>query len=443
MPKRCIPFMIKVDISNVWGSVEFADLMQIEHDVAAAHAALADGSGAGSEYLGWMDLPGQEPGLQIDRILAAAGRIRQDSEILVVVGAGGSCLGARAGIEFLQGENRNLTRSQGDPQILFTGSSLSTRQWNELRQMLDGKDFSLAIVSKSGSTVEPAIAARALRWMLERKYGTDCARRRIYAVTDPVGGALRAMAQEEGWESFNFPGNVCGRFGVLCAAGLLPMAAAGVDIRRVLAGAQEAREAYALRSYENPVWLYAAVRNLMLRRGKTMELLCYPEPGLRPFGRWWQQLFAESEGKQGRGLFPVGVEFPADLHCLGQMIQQGQRNLFETVLRFAPPQQHCTIDSDVKNLDQLNYLAGKHLDYVDEIAFQSALSAHVDGGVPVVSMECGEMSEETLGDLFYFMELSCAISAYILGVNPFDQSGIEPYNAKLMQLLGKPGYEKL
>ncbi len=443
MPKRCIPVMINIDISNVWGSVEFADLMDMEQEVAAAHAALADGSGAGSEYLGWMRLPDQQSGAEIDRILAAAQRIRQDSETLVVVGAGGSCLGARAGIEFLQGENRNLLRGKGDPQILFTGSSLSTRQWNELRQMLDGKDFSIALISKSGSTVEPAIVARALRWMLERKYGTDCARQRIYAVTDPLDGSLRTMAQEEGWGSFCFPGNVCGRFGVLSAAGLLPMAVAGVDIRRVLTGAREAGEAYALRSYENPVWLYAAVRNLMLRRGKAIELLCYPEPGLRLFARWWQQLFAESEGKKGRGLFPTGVEFPAELHCLGQMIQQGQRNLFETALRFAPPQQRCTIDSDVRNLDQLNYLAGKSLDFVDERAFQSAVSAHVDGGVPVITMECGEMSEETLGDLFYFMELSCAISAYILGVNPFDQPGIEPYRGNLLGMLGKPGYEKL
>lgn len=435
--------MIKVDISNVWGSVEFADLMEIEREVAAAHAALADGSGAGSEHLGWMELPDFESNSEIQRLLAAAQRIRQDSDVLVVVGTGGACLGARAAIEFLQGENRNLVRGKGDPQILFTGSSLSTRQWNELRQMLDGKDFSIVIVSKSGSTVEPAIAARALRWMLERKYGTDCARQRIYAITDPLSGSLRSMAQEAGWENFCIPGNVCGRFGILSPAGLFPMAVAGVNIRQVLQGAQEARDAYALRSYENPVWLYAAVRNLMLRRGKAIELLCLPEPGQRLFGRWWQQLFAQSEGKQGRGLFPTSAEFPADLHCLGQLIQQGQRNLFETVLRFDPPRQHCTIDSDVKDLDHLNYLAGKHLDFVEESAYQSAVSAHVDGGVPVITMECGEISEATLGNLIYFMELSCAISAYILGVNPFDQPGIEPYRGNLLRLLGKPGYENL
>lgn len=435
--------MIKVDISNVWGSVEFGELMQIEREVAAAHAALTDGSGAGFDYLGWMAPPDPNANPEIDQILSAAERIRQDSDVLVVVGTGGTYLGARACIEFLQGENRNLGRKKGDPQILYTGSSLSTRQWNELRQMLDGKDFSLAILSKSGAAPESAIAARALRWMLERKYGTDCARRRIYAVTDPKNGSLRTMATEAGWTCFAIPGNVCAAFSALSPAGLLPMAVAGIDIRQVLRGARIGSENGSLRSYENPVWLYAAVRNLMLRRGKTTELLCSSEPGLRLFGRWWQQLFAGAEGKQGLGLFPVSVEFPVDMHGLGQMIQQGQRNLFETVLRFDPPRQRCTIDSDVNDLDQLNYLAGKSLDEVEECAFQSTVSTHVDEGVPVITMECGEMDEGTLGELIYFMELSCAISASILGVNPFDHPGIEAYHAKLFHLLGRPENEKL
>ena len=433
--------MMKVDISNVWGCVEFGDLMSIEKEVAAAHAALSDGSGAGKEYLGWMKLPTREATAELTRIQAAAEKIRATSDVFVVIGIGGSYLGSRAAIELLQGPNRNIGRGKGDPQIFYAGNSLSTRHWNELCRLLDEKDFSIAIISKSGTTTEPAVATRALRWMLERKYGTDGARERIYAITDPVKGALRQMANEEGWETFSIPPSVGGRYSVLSAVGLLPMSVAGINIFDLLAGAADARELYDLRSYENPVWLYAAIRNLMYRHGKQIELFESFEPGFSMFGRWWQQLFGESEGKDGKGLFPVTAEFTADLHSLGQMIQQGRRNLFETMLRFDPPEQVFTIGSDVNNLDSLNYLAGKQLDFVDESAFQGTVSAHVDGGVPVITMDCGALEERTVGELFYFLELACGISAYILGVNPFNQPGVEQYKRNMFRLLGKPGYE--
>ena len=435
--------MIKLDISNVWGSVEFGDLMAIEKEVSAAHAALSEGTGAGSGFLGWMNLPTREETAEIARIQAAAEKIRKTSDVFVVIGIGGSYIGSRAAIELLQGPNRNLGRGKGDPQIFYAGNSLSTRHWNELCRLLDEKDFSIAIISKSGTTTEPALATRALRWMLERKYGTDGARERIYAITDPIKGALRQMAEEEGWQTFSIPPSVGGRFSVLSPVGLLPMAAAGIDIRKLLSGSMDAKERLDLRSYENPVWLYAAIRNLMLRHGKQIEIFESFEPGFQAFGRWWQQLFGESEGKDGKGLFPATAEFTADLHSLGQLIQQGRRNMFETMLRFDPPEQRFTIGSDVKNLDKLNYLAGKQLDFVDECAYQGTISAHVDGGVPVITLDCGPLDEAAVGELFYFLELSCGVSAYILGVNPFNQPGVERYKRNMFSLLGKPGYEKI
>ena len=435
--------MIEVDISNIWGQITLSDLLEMEKEVFAAHMALSEGSGAGKEYLGWLDLPTREETPEQKRIQAAAEKIRWDSQVCVVIGIGGSYLGPRAAIELLQGPNRNLGKGKGDPQIFFAGNSLSTRHWNELMGLLEGKDFSLIVISKSGTTTEPAIAFRNLRWMLERKYGTDEANSRIYAITDPCGGALRQMAEEAGWESFSIPPSIGGRFSVLTAVGLLPMAVAGIDIAEVLKGAMDGKEAYDLRSFENPVWLYAAVRNLLQRSGKAVELFVSYEPGFAMFGRWWQQLFGESEGKDGKGLFPATAEFTADLHSLGQLVQQGERNLFETMVRFAPPEQKCTIGSDVKNLDGLNYLAGKTLDFVDEQAFQGTLAAHVDGGVPVITMDCGELNARKVGELFYFLELCCAVSAYVLGVNPFNQPGVEQYKHNMFRLLGKPGYEEM
>ena len=434
--------MIQVDISNIWGQISLPDLLALEKEVFDAHNMLTDGTGEGRDYLGWLNLPAKEATEEIERIRNAANQIRSNSDVLVVIGIGGSYLGPRAAIELLQGCNHNIGKGRGNPQIFFAGNSLSTRQWHELQRLLEGKDFSIVIISKSGTTTEPAIATRALRWMLERKYGTDGARSRTYAITDPADGALRQMATEEGWETFVIPPDVGGRFSVLTAVGLLPMAVAGIDIMEVLSGAADGKENYDLRSFENPVWLYTAVRNLLYRTGKKIELLESFEPGFRTFGGWWQQLFGESEGKDGKGIFPVYAEFTADLHSLGQMIQQGERNLFETMLRFDPPAQKVTIGSDYKDLDGLNYLAGKTLDFVDEQAYQGTLAAHVDGGVPVLTVECGELNSRKLGELFYFFQLSCGISAYTLGVNPFDQPGVEFYKRNMFALLGKPGYEQ-
>ena len=433
--------MIKVDISNVWGEIALPDLLAVEKEVAAAHATLTEKTGAGNDFLGWLDLPAEEPTEEMIRVQAAADRIRESSDVFVVIGIGGSYLGPRAAIELMQGCNHNMGKGKGNPQIYFAGNGLSTRAWNELQRLLEGKDFSIAIISKSGTTTEPAIATRALRWMLERKYGTDEAKSRIYAITDPCKGALRQMATEEGWETFVIPPNVGGRYSVLTAVGLLPLAVAGLDIKVIMAGACEAKKSYDLRSFENPVWLYAGVRNLLYRRGKVIELLESFEPGFKMMGGWWQQLFGESEGKDGKGIFPVTAEFTADLHSLGQMIQQGERNIFETMVRFDAPEQKMVIGGDVKNLDGLNYLEGKTLDFVDEKAFLGTLAAHVDGGVPVITMDMGELNDAKLGEMFYFFELACGVSAYMLDVNPFNQPGVEFYKRNMFQLLGKPGYE--
>ena len=433
--------MIKVDISNVWGDLSLPDLLNAEKEVFDAHMTLSEGNGAGNDFLGWLNLPVAQETEEISRIRAAAQKIRSDSDVFVVIGIGGSYLGPRAAIELMQGCNHNIGKEKGNPQIYYAGNTLSTRAWNELTRLLEGKDFSIAIISKSGTTTEPAIATRALRWLLERRYGTDGARKRTYAITDPVNGALRQMATEEGWETFVIPPDVGGRYSVLTAVGLLPMAVAGIDPMEVMKGACEAKKAYDIRSFENPVWLYAATRNLLYRNGKVMEIMESFEPGYRMMGGWWQQLFGESEGKDGKGIFPVSAEFTTDLHSLGQMIQQGERNMFETMIRFDPPAQELVIDGDYKNLDGLNYLEGKTLDFVDEQAFQGTLAAHVDGNVPVITMNMGELNAQKLGEMFYFFELACGISAYMLGVNPFNQPGVEFYKRNMFQLLGKPGYE--
>ena len=432
--------MITVDISNIWGDLSLPELLGAEKEVFDAHMMLTDKNGEGSDFLGWMDLPVTEETDEIRRIRAAAKTIRETSDVFVVIGIGGSYLGPRAAIELLQGCNRNLGKGKGDPQILFAGNTLSTRAWHELVKLLEGKDFSIAIISKSGTTTEPAIATRALRWLLERRYGTDGAKKRTYAITDPENGALRQMANEEGWESFVIPPSVGGRYSVLTAVGLLPMAVAGIDPMEVMQGAAEAKQEYDLRSFENPVWLYAAIRNLLYRKGKCIEVLESFEPGFKMMGGWWQQLFGESEGKDGKGIFPVSAEFTPDLHSLGQMIQQGERNLFETMIRFDAPENAYTIGSDYKNLDGLNYLEGKTLAFVDEQAYRGTLAAHVDGGVPVITMEAGKLDAKKLGELFWFFELSCGISAYVLGVNPFNQPGVEFYKRNMFELLGKPGY---
>ncbi len=434
--------MIKVDISNIWGQLTLNDLLATEKEVFDAHKTLTEGTGEGNDFLGWLNLPVAEPTEEICRIRAAAKRIREDSDVFVVIGIGGSYLGPRAAIELMQGCNHNMGKGKGNPQIYYAGNTLSTRAWNELVRLLEGKDFSIAIISKSGTTTEPAIATRALRSLLEQKYGAEGAKKRTYAITDPVKGALRQMATEEGWETFVIPANVGGRYSVLTAVGLLPLAVAGIDPMELMAGAYKAKQEYDLRSFENPVWLYAAARNLLYRKGKAIEILESFEPGFRMMGGWWQQLFGESEGKDGKGIFPVSAEFTPDLHSLGQMIQQGERNIFETMVRFDAPEALLTIGGDEKNLDGLNYLEGKTLDFVDEQAFLGTLAAHVDGNVPVITMDMGELNNEKLGEMFYFFELACGISAYMLGVNPFNQPGVEFYKRNMFRLLGKPGYEK-
>ena len=433
--------MINVDISNVWGSLSLPDLLEIEQEVACAHQTLTEGTGAGADFRGWMELPAREETEELDRIRKAAEKIRSDSDVCVVIGIGGSYLGPRAAMELLQGRDRNLGKGRGDPQIFFAGNSLSTRAWNALTALLEGKDFSLIVISKSGTTLESAIAFRGLRWLLERKYGTDEAAKRIYAVTDPQKGALRRMAEEEKWESFEIPAGVGGRFSVLSPVGLLPMAVAGIDIGEVLKGALDAKQEYDLRSFENPVWLYAGVRNALYRQGKGIELLESFEPDFRYFGYWWQQLFGESEGKDGKGIFPATAEFTADLHSLGQLIQQGQRNLFETVVRFDPPEKQHIIGSGWKDLDGISYLEGKTLDHVEAMAFEGTVMAHEAGGVPVLIMDCGPLTGYTLGNLIYFFQLACAVSAYTLGVNPFDQPGVESYKENMFRLLGRPEQE--
>ena len=433
--------MIKVDISNVWGQLSLPNLLSAEKEVFEAHQKLTEGSGEGNDFLGWLELPVEQETDEIRRIRAAAQRIRESSDVFVVIGIGGSYLGPRAAIELMQGANHNIGKGKGNPQIYYAGNGLSTRAWNELQRLLEGKDFSIAIISKSGTTTEPAIATRALRWMLERKYGTEGAKKRTYAITDPCKGALRQMATEEGWETFVIPPDVGGRYSVLPAVGLLPMAVAGIDPMEVMRGAAQAKKDYDIRSFENPVWLYAAIRNLLYRNGKAIEILESFEPGFKMMGGWWQQLFGESEGKDGKGIFPVSAEFTADLHSLGQMIQQGERNIFETMVRFDAPQQKAVVGGDYKNLHGLNSLEGKTLDFVDQQAFLGTLAAHVDGGVPVITMDMGELTNEKLGEMFYFFELSCGVSAYMLGVNPFNQPGVEFYKRNMFKLLGKPGYE--
>ena len=433
--------MIQMDLSHIRQFIPLPYEEARAAQLRLAHSHLQHGDGAGGEFTGWVQLPRQYDREEFARIQAAARKIQQDSQALVVIGIGGSYLGARGVIECLCSPNYNL-KKKNTPNIYFIGNGLSSEALTEVMELVEDVDFSVNVISKSGTTTEPAIATRALRWMLERKYGTAGAKERIFAITDPCKGALRQMATEEGWETFVIPQNVGGRYSVLTPVGLLPLAVAGIDIMEMMNGAVDAKETYNLRSFENPVWQYAAVRNLLYRNGKAMEIFESYEPGFKMFGGWWQQLFGESEGKDGKGLFPVTAEFTADLHSLGQMIQQGQRNIFETMVRFDPPAARYTIGSDWKNLDGLNYLEGKTLDFVDEKAYLGTVAAHVDGGVPVITMDCGELNDRKVGELFYFLELCCGVSAYILDVNPFNQPGVELYKRNMFQLLGKPGYEK-
>lgn len=388
-------------------------------------------TGKGSEMLGWLHWPSNVKSSWISSIIEAGQQIQKQSEVLVVIGIGGSHLGAKAALEFLSAHQEGV-------EVIFAGQHLSTLALQQVLDYLEGKDFSINMISKSGTTTEPAIAFRILRQKLEAKYGKKEAAQRIYATTDAQHGALRELADQEGYTSFEVPDDIGGRYSILTAVGLLPLVAAGIDIRSLLQGARQAEKEYGKHTEENDALRYAALRNQLYGNGKKIELLVNYDPQLNSFGGWWQQLFGESEGKNGMGLFPASSSFTTDLHSLGQYIQEGERHLFETVLFFENPPVALDIPSDAQNHDGLNYLAGKSLHHVNKQAFQGTLDAHEEGGVPNIVFQLHSATPETLGYLFYFFEYACAISGYMLDVNPFDQPGVEAYKKNMFRLLGKP-----
>ncbi|MGP4076612.1 glucose-6-phosphate isomerase [Halobacillus sp. K22] len=416
------------------------------HDaVTLAHEALHEKKGAGSDFLGWLDLPEDYDKEEFERINHSAEKIKSDSDVLLVIGIGGSYLGARAALEMLNHSfyNELASEDRNTPQVFFVGNSISAPYMNELFDVLKNKDVSINVISKSGTTTEPAIAFRLFRKFLEEKYGVEEARKRIYATTDKEKGALKTLALEQGYETFVVPDDVGGRYSVLTAVGLLPIAASGIDINEMMKGAQSARqELSSSKLSENPAYQYAAVRNVLYNKGKTIEMLVNYEPSLQYFGEWWKQLFGESEGKDQKGIFPASANFSTDLHSLGQYVQDGRKDLFETVLHVERPASDITIEEDEQNLDGLNYLAGKTVDQVNEKAYQGTMLAHTDGQVPNLILHCPERNAYTFGYLVYFFEKACAISGYLLGVNPFDQPGVEAYKKNMFALLGKPGFEE-
>jgi glucose-6-phosphate isomerase len=413
--------------------------------VRLAHDQLHNGSGAGSDYLGWIDLPVNYDKEEFARIGAAAKQIQSDSEALVVIGIGGSYLGARAAIEMLSHSFYNMLPKdkRKTPEIYFVGNNISSTYVTHLLQLLEGKDFSVNVISKSGTTTEPAIAFRIFREVLEKKYGKEAARKRIYATTDKEKGALKKLANEEGYESFIIPDDVGGRYSVLTAVGLLPIAAAGIDIEAMMKGAADARTEFSNPNLkENLSYQYAAVRNALYRKGKTVEILVNYEPALHFVSEWWKQLYGESEGKDNKGIYPASVDFTTDLHSMGQFVQEGNRILFETVILVDQAKEQITIGTDPDNLDGLNFLSGETMDFVNKKAFEGTMLAHSDGGVPNLIVTIPDMSPYTFGYLVYFFEKACGISGYLLGVNPFDQPGVEAYKKNMFALLGKPGFEK-
>ena len=433
--------MIKLDLSKLEGFLPRDYLEQRCEGLERAADMLAHHNGPGGDFTGWVTLPRDYDKEEFARIKAAAEKIRRQSQVLVVIGIGGSYLGARAVIELLASPNYNL-KQKDTPDIYFAGNGLSTDALLELIALIGERDFSVNVISKSGTTTEPAVAFRIFREMLERKYGREGARERIYATTDKARGALKGLADEEGYEEFVVPDDVGGRYSVLTAVGLLPIAAAGLDIDRLMAGAQRAMEALSAPGLDNPAWQYAAARNALYDGGKKVELLACYEPSFRFFSEWWKQLYGESEGQEHKGLFPASVEFTADLHSMGQYIQQGERLMFETVVKFAPKGEFI-IPDDPANVDGLNFLAGKSLAFVAEQAMRGTILAHVDGGVPNILLELPAIGEDTVGELIYFFEYVCGLSGYLLQVNPFDQPGVEAYKKNMFALLGKPGYEQL
>ena len=406
----------------------------------AGRAKLESGNGAGGEFTGWVHLPRDYDKAEFSRIQAAAERIRGDSQALVVIGIGGSYLGARAVVELLHSPNFNLTHKDG-PEIYFAGNGLSSDAMLEVIDLVKDKDFSVNVISKSGTTTEPAVAFRIFKALLEEKYGKEGAKKRIYATTDAHRGALKGLADAEGYEEFVVPDAIGGRYSVLTAVGLLPIACAGVDIAALMEGAAQAMEELARPGADNPAWQYAAARHALYTGGKKVEILAAYEPFFRFFGEWGKQLYGESEGKEGKGLFPASVEFTADLHSMGQYIQEGERLMFETVVRFDKSRGSITIPHDPDNVDGLNFLAGKELSFVAEQAMRGTLLAHVDGGVPNLVVTVPGRCEKSVGWLIYFFEYACGLSGYLLEVNPFNQPGVEAYKNNMYALLGKPGYE--
>ena len=432
--------MLNVNLSN---AKQFLPENWLTSRMAAleeARVKLETGSGEGGAFTGWVHLPRDYDKAEYARIKAAAEKIRSDSQALVVIGIGGSYLGARAVIELLASPNYNLKKKDG-PDIFFAGNGLSTDALLEIIELVKDRDFSVNVISKSGTTTEPAVAFRIFKALLEEKYGKEGARGRIYATTDKARGALKGLADQEGYEEFVVPDEVGGRYSVLTAVGLLPIAVAGIDTDALMAGAAEAMEALAKGGEDNPAWQYAAARNALYESGKKVELLACYEPSFRFFAEWWKQLYGESEGKDGKGIFPASVEFTADLHSMGQYIQQGERILMETVVRFEKSQGEFAIPNDPENVDGLNFLSGKNLSFVAEQALRAVTLAHVYGGVPNLRVDLPHRCERGVGQLIYFFEYSCGLSGYLLGVNPFDQPGVEAYKNNMYALLGKPGYE--
>jgi glucose-6-phosphate isomerase len=436
---------LQFDYSKALSFIAQHEVDYLADQVRLAHDQLHNGSGAGSDYLGWIDLPVNYDKEEFSRIQTAAKQIQSDSEALVVIGIGGSYLGARAAVEMLSHSFYNLLPQdkRKTPAIYFVGNNISSTYVTHLLQLLDGKDFSVNVISKSGTTTEPAIAFRIFRDLLEKKYGKEAARKRIYATTDKEKGALKKLANEEGYESFIIPDDVGGRYSVLTAVGLLPIAAAGIDIESMMKGAADARSDFSNADLkQNLSYQYAAVRNALYRKGKMVEILVNYEPALHFVSEWWKQLYGESEGKDNKGIFPASVDFTTDLHSMGQFVQEGNRILFETVILVDQAAEQITIGTDPDNLDGLNFLSGRTMDFVNKKAFEGTMLAHSDGGVPNLIVTIPDTSPYTFGYMAYFFEKACGISGYLLGVNPFDQPGVEAYKKNMFALLGKPGFEE-
>ena len=436
---------VTFDYSKTAEFISKDEITSMKKLVLDAKETLVSKNGAGNDFLGWIDLPVDYDKDEFNRIKSAAEKIKSDSDVLLVIGIGGSYLGARAAIEFLRHNFYNMVDKsvRKTPEIYFVGNNISSTYVKHLMDVIGDRDFSINIISKSGTTTEPAIAFRVFKKMLEAKYGKKEAAKRIYATTDKAKGALKNLATEEGYESFVVPDDIGGRFSVLTAVGLLPIAVSGADLDKLMEGAASGRK-HALEAdfEENDALLYAAMRNILLRKGKNVEIVANYEPSLHYVSEWWKQLFGESEGKVQKGIFPAAVDLTTDLHSMGQFIQDGARIMFETVINVETPQCEITIEEEPVDLDGLNYLAGKTMDFVNKSAMNGTILAHTDGNVPNLMVKVPEQNEFYLGELFYFFEFACGVSGYLLGVNPFNQPGVESYKRNMFALLGKPGYEK-